>query len=315
MKRILIFTAFLMVLFSYNVNATCSRVAVQTTTSSLGNTIVQRDAPIGSVINTLVTPTATYYGFDCTGMDTFGLYLDYSSTLSSQGEHIYDTNVAGVGIRMFNGGTNGKNFDNPQSTVQNSQTEDWAYDGATIQLIKTGDIKSGELKSGTIGTVRLLGYDTNYHDGVYIKTTGGTVTQLACTITTPSLTFPIGTVPLSEFGSTVGFTAKETNSQNLGLNCDKDANINVSLNGTQNPDVSTTSVLALTGQGDSGTAKGVGIQLLYNDTPLEINKNIVMKKSAGGQELLPIVARYYQTKSTVTPGDASTSATLSLTYQ
>lgn len=301
---------------SYNVNATCSSVTVQTTTSSLGNTIVQRDTAIGSVISTIITPSTGVYGSDCNGMDTFGLYLNYSSTVSSLGDNIYDTNIPGVGIRLFNGGISNSNvFTNPQHVIMNQEPVDWTWGGGTLQLIKTATIQPGTLNSGTIGTVRLLGYDTAYHDGVYINTSGGTVTVLACSITTPNLTFPIGTVPVSEFGTTVGFTPTKTNTQNLGLNCDVDANINVMLNGTQNPDISTASVLALNGQGSAGIASGLGVQLLYDGTPLEINKNIVMKKSAGGQELLPITARYYQTKTTVTPGDASTSATLTITYQ
>jgi Fimbrial protein. len=105
------------------------------------------------------------------------------------------------------------------------------------------------------------------------------------------------------------------NTQNLGLACDAGANINVTLQGIQNPDVSTTSVLALTGQGGADVATGVGVQLLYNGSPLVLNKLVTLKKSSGGQETFPIVARYYQTKKSVTTGKANASATLDLTYQ
>jgi type 1 fimbria pilin len=142
------------------------------------------------------------------------------------------------------------------------------------------------------------------------------VTQVACSITTPNLTFPIGDILATSFGSTVGTTPVEAqNTQNLGLNCDAGANINVSLSGTQNPDVSTTSVLALTGQGTIGIAKGVGVQVLYNGTPLVLNNRIVLKQSSGGQETFPLTARYYQTKTSVSTGVANASATLNLTYQ
>lgn len=316
MKNTLLFVMLFLSVLAFNASATCGSITLQTTTTDLGNTIVQRDTAVGSVLNTIITPSAGDYGKNCDdGIDTFGLYLDYSSTISSMGGVTYETNVPGVGIRLYNGGTSGSAFTNPQNIITNHQSGNWAWDGGTLQLIKTGDIKSGSLKSGTIGTVRLLGFDTAYHDGVYITTTGGTVTVLACSISTPKLTFPIGNVSASEFGNTIGFIPAEMNTQNLGLNCDADANINVELSGTQNPDVSDTSVLALSGQGTAGVASGLGVQLLYNGVPLENNKNIVMKKSEGGQEMLPITARYYQTKTAVMPGDASTSATLILTYQ
>jgi hypothetical protein len=35
--------------------------------------------------------------------------------------------------------------------------------------------------------------------------------------------------------------------------------------------------MALTGQGSAGTAKGVGVQLLYNGTPLVLNSRLLLK--------------------------------------
>ncbi|MDU7775121.1 MAG: fimbrial protein, partial [Citrobacter sp.] len=94
-----------------------------------------------------------------------------------------------------------------------------------------------------------------------------------------------------------------------------DANINVTLTGTQNPDTTDDSVLELSNQGDDKVAAGIGVQLLYNDTPLELNKMLNLKRSAGGQEPFPITARYIQTKDKVRAGQANATATLNLTYQ
>ena len=126
-----------------------------------------------------------------------------------------------------------------------------------------------------------------YRDGLTVQLTGGTINALACTITTPQLTFPIGDISAAAFGSVVGTTpAVAQNTQNLGLNCSAGTNISVSLSGIQNPDSANTSVMALTGQGNSGTAKGVGVQLLYNGSPLTLNSRLLLKQSAGGQETL-----------------------------
>lgn len=143
-----------------------------------------------------------------------------------------------------------------------------------------------------------------------------TIIPVACSLTTPNLNFPIGDILASKFGTSVGtIPSGAQNTQNLGLNCDAGANINVTLQGAQNPDVSTTSVLALTGQGNADVAQGVGVQLLYNGSPLVLNNRIVLKQSSGGQETFPITARYYQTKTSVATGKANASATLDLTYQ
>ncbi|ENA0610257.1 fimbrial protein [Enterobacter bugandensis] len=301
--------------------ATCMATIPQTVSSPLGDMVVQRDLPVGTIISTFPTSGTGVYTAGCSGggypPDTFGLIMSYSSTLSSSGDHIYDTPVPGVGIRMYNGGAGAAwTFDNPKFIGDAYGPPDWTWYGATVQIIKTGPIRSGILPAGTLAKVTVMEYDNEFHDGVIVNTTGGTVTVVACSINTPLLTFPIGDIPVSRFGSAAGtIPAGTENTQNLGLNCDADANINVELTGTQNPDLGNDSVLALTGQGDSDVATGVGVQLLYNGTPLQLNNRIVMKQSAGGQETLPLTARYYQTRSSVTTGKANATATLNLTYQ
>ena len=162
----------------------------------------------------------------------------------------------------------------------------------------------------------LQGSDGVYRDGLTTQLTSGTINALACSITTPQLTFPIGDISASAFGTAIGTTpAGAQNTQNLGLTCTPGTNISVSLGGIQNPDSSNTSVMALTGQGMTGTAKGVGVQLLYNGTPLVLNSRLLLKQSSGGQETLPLTARYYQTLTSVESGAANASATLNLTYQ
>lgn len=180
----------------------------------------------------------------------------------------------------------------------------------------TGPVSSGALTPGTIGVVTLQGSDGLYRDGLTTQLTSGTINALACTVNTAQLTFPIGDIPASAFGSTVGTTpAGAQNTQNLGLTCAAGTNITVSLSGIQNPDSANTSVMALTGQGNAGTAKGVGVQLIYNGAPLVMNSRLFLRQSAGGQETLPLTARYYQTLTRVESGSANASATLNLTYQ
>ena len=182
-----------------------------------------------------------------------------------------------------------------------------------VELVRTSDpAASGSLRSGQIANVSI----TNQFFIATWNITGGSITTLACSLSSGSLSFPIGNIPATSFGSTVGTTpANAQVSQNLGLSCNPGANINISLSGQQNPDVANTSVLALSGQGGPGVAQGVGVQILYGGTPLNLNNTVFLKQSGGGLESFPIVARYYQTKTAVSPGTANATATLNITYQ
>ncbi|WP_288791376.1 fimbrial protein, partial [uncultured Enterobacter sp.] len=218
-----------------------------------------------------------------------------------------------IGIRF----SSNAYFENPSNTFSyNAQTSYVDWYGGKIELVVTGPVSSGSLTPGVVGVVTLQGSDGIYRDGLTVQLTSGTINALACTVNTPQLTFPIGDIPASAFGSVVGTTPTGAqNTQNLGLTCAAGTNINVSLSGIQNPDSANTSVMALTGQGNAGTAKGVGVQLIYNGTPLVMNSRLFLRQSAGGQETLPLTARYYQTLTRVESGSANASATLNLTYQ
>lgn len=293
---------------------TCTNITPQNSTISFGNITVQRDVAIGSVIFSQAASQTGYYLQDCTNPLNLSFTMVYNGAhLSPIGQHVYNTNLAGVGVRF----SSGNYFDNPSTYFQyNTYGSVVSWFGGTVELVITGAPSSGQIAPGTLGTIGIQLSDSSYKVGLTTSITGGAINVVKCSISTPSLNFPIGNISASSFGSTVGTTPSGAqNTQNLGLNCDAGTNINVSLTGTQNPDVGTTSVLALTGQGNTDVAKGVGVQILYNGSPLVLNNRIVLKQSSGGQETFPLTARYYQTKTSVTPGTANASATLNLTYQ
>jgi type 1 fimbria pilin len=293
---------------------TCMTITPQESTLSIGTITVQRDVAVGTVLFSRNATLTGSYLTGCTNPLMLGFSMRYlNATPSTYGNHVYNTNVNGIGVRF----SSGNYFENPTNTfsytAQASYVEWW---GGKIELIVTGPVASGSLTPGVLGVVMLQDSDGVYRDGLTTTLLDGTINVLACSITTPQLTFPIGDISAATFGSTVGTTpAGAQNTQNLGLNCDPGANVNVSLSGIQNPDVATTSVLALTGQGNTGTAKGVGVQLLYNGTPITLNTRLPLNVATGGQQAFPLTARYYQTQTTVEPGTANASATLNLTYQ
>ncbi|EKS9201221.1 fimbrial protein [Enterobacter cloacae] len=300
-----------------------------------GNIIVQRDVPVGQAISNEIYG-ALAQTYICTASGNEGFYMGMRSLIlpylytAANGLRIYQTNVPGVGISFgwADQVTTPTNYYSSTNYIKTGNAQGYSYNsypGSVInfknqpflQLWKTGNITSGSL-SGQIAAFFAFTdmNQTSPVSDVPIYAGSGVITQVTCSIATPNLVFPIGDVLASSFGNAVGtIPTNASNTQNLGLNCDAGANINISLMGTQNPDVATTSVLALTNQGSADVAKGVGVQILYNGNPLLLNNRIVMKQSSGGQETFPITARYYQTKTAVTTGKANASATLDLTYQ
>ncbi|MEX0565483.1 type 1 fimbria pilin [Raoultella ornithinolytica] len=300
-----------------------------------GNIIVQRDVAVGQAIsNEIYGSLAHAYTCVTTGNEgsSAGMksgVLPYVATYGSQ--RVYKTNLPGVGISLgFYKNTkagpatfSGTNFiggDNYAVVSWSSNAEELDINDfqPIIQFWKIGDITSGSV-TGQLAS--FVAFTKQYRGGeiapeIPVNAGAGSITQVACAVKTSNILFNMGDVLANEFGSQVGTTPVDAqNTQNLILDCDAGANINVMLTGTQNPDVSDNTVLALTGQGSAGVANGVGVQLVYNNTPLILGNNLVLKRTNGGQEMFPLTARYYQTNTMVTTGIANASATLSLTYQ
>lgn len=300
----------------------------QTIYVNFGAVAVPRDLPVGRAFAQGQFGSEVEDIIECFGdynnnyLASLITYNNGKPSPSAAGGYVYDTNIQGVGIRVLNT----KHYSgigyygNPAVLDRMNGYPSYQYASVPImaELIKTGDIKSGTLASGEIG--EYYAADSAYNKIALVTKImmqgGGNITQVSCTVTTSGLSFNLPDVNVNEFGSTVGFSPPETDTQDLGLECDAGANINAELSGVKNPDLNDASVLALTGQGNADVAKGVGIQLLYNGKPLKINKALELKTSAGGVESLPITARYYQTLGEVQNiGKANSSATLVLTYQ
>ncbi|HDR2623696.1 TPA: fimbrial protein, partial [Enterobacter chuandaensis] len=280
---------------------------------NVGAVYIQRDLPVGSVITTQNVGSEIANSINCDYSGNYLLNWKYSYNGGvAISDNIYKTNLEGIGIRIS---TRGHNFTNPPYQEPIYQVAGLTSSPTQIDFIKTGDVKPGTMNAGTIAEYYIsengitLGTMTSV-----IMDAGNNFSQLACAVTTPNLNFTMGTIEVNTFGDTPGFVHPKTYSQNLGLNCDAKANINVTLSGSQNPDTSDKSVIKLSDQGGD-VADGVGVQLLYNNSPLELNKMLNLKVSDGGLESLPLTARYYQTKNVVKPGSANATAIINITYQ
>ncbi|MGY9341893.1 fimbrial protein [Citrobacter braakii] len=275
----------------------------------IGTIYVQRDIPVGQKIGTITLPapfTGSWLGCQGGELISVSMFRDAISGFP----HIYNTGIPGVGIKVYYTAYTQSTFDNPPRTGIMGQGAVNIDSGVTVDLYKTGPITSKNIDSG-------LYFQKTYGDLEVIRgsVVAGQVIQLACSLNSSTITVPLPDALGSAFtgrGTTKGDTAFTIN-----LNCDAGTRINASLSGTQNAETANDSILALSGAGTSEVASGIGIQLLYDNTPLKLNNNIVLKTSAGGQEFPPgaFTARYFQTKDNVTAGSANATATLNITYQ
>lgn len=95
-----------------------------------------------------------------------------NATLSSYGNHVYNTNISGIGIRF----SSNAYFESPSNIFSyNAQTSYVDWYGGNIQLVVTGPVSSGALTPGTIGVVTLQGSDGVYRDGLTATLTDGTI--------------------------------------------------------------------------------------------------------------------------------------------
>lgn len=311
MKYLNLLLLCLLTAISVNSYATCTGngFAIFSDTFNFGAVTVQRDTPAGTVI-----ATATHYATNSkTGScDTGGGY-QYEAMTGSRTPfaHVYTTNIPGVGVRVSYWG--GYVYaENPAAYQYESYIGLYDIGDTVAELVKIGSITSGPLTNSRVSYLNYSSSPGTYNMSFYVS---GSVTSVACSITTPNVNVPLAPALSSAF--TAVNSTRGDYPFTIGLSCDAGARINASLSFTQNPDTANTSVIKLTNAGSPGIATGVGIQLLYSGTPLYNNNNVVLKTSSGGQEFPAgaFTARYFQTKSTVTTGDANATATLNLTYQ
>lgn len=301
--------------------------------SASGSLTYQRDQAIGTWGSNKFG-TSGAYQFSCTGdsaadRDAY-LTLTVASAPVAGYTDIYPTNLSGVGVR-YNFAINSGDasfcpvqFDDHIASSTRTYTCHIMHNtsptmsfGASIEFVKIGS----SISSGNITTMPkvTVSYALNSQSGTWnlpVMWNGSVNVNLvavACSINTANITVPLDDV-LSAGLTAVSTTAKPKDF-NVGLSCNAGARVNMRMTGTQNQDTSASGVLDLTGAGSSDVAKGVGIQILYNGTPVALNNNMVLKTFAGVQESFTFTAQYYQTKSTVTAGSANSTATLNLTYQ
>lgn len=186
-----------------------------------------------------------------------------------------------------------------------------------VALIALGKITPGSITIPALtASYSILNYENNVLAKFTFSIGSGSVKPLylPCEVNGSTIQVPLNDVLLTNLPS-VGSVANPRNF-NIDMVCKAGSKVVASLTGSKDGDTGANGVLKVTNAGGAGVSTGIGIQLLYKDTPVVINSDITLTPSAeGGAESFLFTAQYYKTKASATPGSANATATLELTYQ
>lgn len=236
-----------------------------------------------------------YSGYMTTGIDNLYLYM-YAGSQTTGNFGAFVTP-----------GTEGSSWSRALSTIHAS-VPPWSIMGdMVLALYQTGPIRQGGIiPAGPLAELKVS-------DGLQVMNmtmSAVTVNVLACSITTPTVNVQMPSFYRSSF-TAVGNTTPATDFK-IGANCDSGVIPTITFSGQGSGTATDTFAI----NSGSGAASGVGIQLLYGGTPVNQNEAVVMNTTtATGATEFPFSARYIQTASDVTSGNADATITFILQYK
>lgn len=295
-----------------------------------------RDAPVGST-TPAYSNTLSFHcpGDPCCDRDIYLYFNAAPTTLVPGYNDVYPTNVSGVGVRFTISNGASTTCNSLPVTVPNAYRQVichqiWAnatpgYDfNVTIsaQFVKTGAVAPGALT--TIPSLSITNAINNQSGSfpwgnAFTGTASGNFASIACSVTQSAVqvTMPQAkTKDLASVGATTGSTPFS-----LSLNCDPGVRVAVTVTDATIPS-NRSNTLSLTAD---STAKGIGYQLSYADTPILYgpdssiagNTNQISVSSSptsGGVYSVPLKASYIRTGN-INPGTANAKATFTMSYQ
>lgn len=306
----------------------------QSITVDMGNITVPADLPVGGDITGEIKKPTSYMA-QCEGVGTYSgvIYSDLPYDAVYNGRSTFKTNIPGVGIQM--GGEfylTGTGTEDESGWLTNGNTQQQFFTrkitfivspeenvnfGPWFKLVKiSNDIESGTLmgQADHVGVEAEKSYDYPVYLSGTINATPPHVP--GCTVNTASVPVSLGKHSPTEFsgvGSTTPFTTFS-----IPLTCESDAQITARVDATQDTSGAQSVIQIPAGEEN---ASGVGVQLYWAslnnsaNVPVNFGKDVFVGATTGGTENSQFEARYYQTQNALFPGNANTSATVTLSYQ
>ncbi|WP_248749740.1 fimbrial protein [Pseudomonas sp. MWU15-20650] len=242
---------------------------------------------------------------------------------------VYATNVPGVGFAMMaqDPGQSMHAISHSNTTLlatKHNKPNGWGLYGR-VYLVATGPVSDGTIASSNIARYTLTNVTTADPGYVAINFSGAVIARPlkpTCTVSTPSISMPLGAVASRDFKGPGSHAGSVT--QSITLNCSGASggtlDVWITLTDQTSP-ANRSHWLSLT---RDSTARGVALQLLAGsqlvsygpDSSAIGNPNQWQVGSTGnGTVKIPLSARYVQTEKTITPGTANGLASFTLSYR
>ena len=328
LRKLLTLFIVLMALGTTSSWASCTRLSSPTVMLDMvvGRVVVPSDLPVGSVILTrdwtMSAPGGANYS--CTsGTNRFAAKI-VSPGATDLGNKIYSTNVPGIGMRFSRGGETVNIVYPDVFSSRVYYTTDYSLEGSrfTLEIIKT----AATTGSGTLAAGKYTSYDwesgSNPILETYLSANAITVVSPSCSVLSgKNMNVDVGSIRRTDLKG-VGTTAGGKDF-NIDLQCSGGlsetgyANISTSFSGTLATSTTATMGALLNEKAGSGMAKGIGIQVLKDGSPLQFNKKYTVGR-LNNQETryitIPLHARFYQYGPTTSTGEVESHMIFNLTY-
>ena len=231
--------------------------------------------------------------------------------------YVYETNNPGIGIKILAG----QDMSNlipmawPHGTEQAKAS--YAYkqqNNFKVQLIATGSrITTGVLNLTNYSVERVFGSARQYL--MSFNPTSVFVQSVGCDIETKDITVPltgsqgIAITSLPRSGNTTSPVSFD-----IVLNCEQGTNVNIKFDGTTTDGQKKT--LALDNPNQSSSARGVGVQVMYNYQPVTFGKEVYLLSNADSTTItLPFQAWLIRLSDAIEAGDVNATATFDMIYR
>lgn len=291
---------------------------------SFGDIIIQRDAPVGSVlasINLWQRFLSRGNIADCPRTGGYAASIDVGAEFTRvtyNGEELFQTGIPGIAIRVRAINSNRMPRTSGTWCVQviagtsrYCARFSWGYESNSIELVKIGRTESGLIQAGEI---MIRGFNRGEGRVFTTNLTPSKITTVACSVTNTNIHVNMNEANATDFRKNSGIAGK-TDFQ-IDLDCDASTNVNVTIDpGTSGAENAASGILKLdptSGQ----SAAGIGLQILSHDVPVHLGQRMrIGTTSVDGNYTIPLQAQYIQTGTDITAGDANASATFTMTYQ
>ena len=319
---------------AYAACAPRSGFKAQDVSMAVGRVVVRPSDAVGTILRKATFPISsngsTIY-CDYGAPSTINAVLNQGFSLSPSGNSIYNTNIPGIGIRLYREAEGAAGFSGyyPYTRgLSRNTTYNLANGYFVVEIVKTAPTTgSGTLVPGQYSSYYVNGYPNQPLLTSTVYGNAITIASSSCEIQgNINKVVQLPTVNKADFkgvGSTQGEQIFDLNILcNGGQNpTGYNESNKISLSFDYNPAPNTNNKVINNDAPANTRARGVGTQMLWNYQ----NQNKVIAKGDklalgtlnSNQTLqynVPMKARYYQTEATVTPGTVRGMATVTIEY-